>query len=391
MSLLDPGTARAGAAMTDAALVEAMLRVEDAWLVVRGHAPSGMAGDVSAELVAQLAARAEDAGNPVVPLVATMRERLRAAGDDETATAVHQGLTSQDVLDTALVLCARDAADEADERLRRAIGRLIELSRTHRDDLRTGRTLTQPAVPTTFGLTAATWLHGLLDATDGLALAGRRLPVQLGGAAGTLAGPSTQGLPDPAGSLAGQLGLPNALPWHTTRAPITRLGDALVEVHDACGHLVRDVLIASRPEIGELREGAGGGSSTMPHKHNPVLSVLINAAAIAAPMYGATLHAAAATQVDQRADGGWHAEWSALARLCRSAITTASRTAELLDHLVVDAARMRTNAEACAGDLLAEAGKLGGTPTCLDDYLGDATHLVEQVIARADHYLEQQR
>lgn len=389
MTLLDPGSERAGDTMTDRSLLAAMVRVEDAWLVVRGHEPSGMAGEVPEDWVTEIATRAEEAGNPVVPLVGLLRTRLEAAGRNEASHAIHRGLTSQDVLDTALMLCAREALTDIERHVRRAIARLGDLARIHRDDLRAGRTLTQPAVPTTFGLTAASWLQGLLDTATQLTQLRQAMPVQLGGAAGTLAGPLTQRLGDPAGALARQLDLAIALPWHTSRAPVTRLGDALVELHDVCGHVAGDVLTASRPEIGELREGTGGGSSTMPHKHNPILSVLIHAASLAAPGYGATLHAAATAQVDQRADGGWHAEWPALAQLSRSAIATSSRTADLLDQLVVDGPRMRANAEAQASELLAEAGKLGAAADSPDAYLGATGTIVDAIVARATRFLEQ--
>ena len=200
------------------------------------------------------------------------------------------------------------------------------------------RTLTQHAVPTTFGLKAATWLAGVLDAYDDVAAL--TFPVQIGGAAGThggrrRAGPRPGGRPGAGGR---RLGLTDGPAWHTVRSSVTRLGDALVRCTDAWGRIAKDVLTLCRPEIGEAREGAGGGSSTMPQKPNPVLSVLIRRAALTTPMLGATLHLAAAPQVDERADGGWHAEWATLRDLVRRTLVAASQTFDLLDGLEVDPA-----------------------------------------------------
>ena len=122
--------------------------------------------------------------------------------------------------------------------------------------------------------------------------------------------------------------------WHTSRAPLTRYADALVRATDAMGHIANDVLLLARPEIAELAEPAvagRGGSSTMPQKANPVLSVLVRRAALAAPAQAAQLHLAAASTVDERPDGSWHTEWTALATLSRHTLTAASQTAELLD------------------------------------------------------------
>ena len=184
------------------------------------------------------------------------------------------------------------------------------------------------------------------------------LPVQVGGAAGTLAAVAELARAvdaDPAaravslaGDLAVRLSLRPAPPWHTNRRPITRLGDAMVAATDAWGHIANDVLLRSRPEIAELSEGGGpgrGGSSTMPHKQNPVLSVLIRRAALTAPSLGASLHAAAAAAVDERPDGGWHAEWAPLRTLARQTVVVAMQTTELVAGLVVHTDRMRATAE----------------------------------------------
>jgi 3-carboxy-cis,cis-muconate cycloisomerase len=308
-----PGDARAGELFTDAAFRAAMVRVESAWVDVELAVPDD-ALDVEA------------GGNPVIPLL----EALRAAHPD---VALHEGLTSQDVLDSALMLLLRDAVAAAVDHLGGAVEALARLSAEHGDTEMTGRTLTQPALPITFGDKVTVWRAGLAEATADLeALA---FPVQVGGPVGTSR--------DGAAELAGRLGLAEATAWHTQRRPVTRAGDALVAATDACGRIARDVLVLCRPEIGELSEAVGGGSSSMPHKANPVLSVLIRRAALTTPQLAATLHLAAADQVDERADGAWHAEWDTLRLLARRTVVAAGQTADLLAGLAVHPDRMAVN------------------------------------------------
>jgi len=151
---------------------------------------------------------------------------------------------------------------------------------------------------------------------------------------------------------------------------------------DALGVIGSDVALLSRPEIGEVREGAvpgRGGSSTMPHKRNPVLSVLVRSAALQAPLLDAQLHLAAAQAVDERPDGAWHSEWPALRRLLELTVTAASQTAELVVGLEVDAVAMAARAKAAADDLLAERGRGSGDPA---DYLGESSAFVDAVLGR---------
>ncbi|HEX5088093.1 MAG TPA: lyase family protein [Nocardioides sp.] len=305
-----PGERRAGDLFTESAFRAAMVRVEAAWADTELSDPGG-------EL------DAESGGNPVIPLV----EALRKANPD---VALHDGLTSQDVLDTALVLMLRDSVAKL-----RTVGRAqIARIETLIDEVGTtpmmGRTLTQPAQPITFGDKLATWRHGLIDGVADLD--SLDFPVQKGGPVGT----------DRRGRnvLAERLGLSNDEPWHTTRRTITRAGDVLVSLTDAYGRIARDVLELSR--TGELSEGVGGGSSSMPHKHNPVLSVLIRRAALTTPMLAATLHVAAADQVDERADGAWHAEWDTLRLLVRRTAVAAGQMTELLEGLQVHSDAMGT-------------------------------------------------
>jgi 3-carboxy-cis,cis-muconate cycloisomerase len=291
------------------------------------------------------------------------------------------------------MLCVTELLTTLRDALTAQVGALVELTGKHRRTQMAARTLTQHAVPTTFGLKAANWLTGVLDAADDLDAVRPR--AQFGGAAGTLAGPTVlaaaAGLPDPparaielATTTAQSLGLEAGPPWHTSRAPITRIGGALVGCTDAWGRIAADVLTLSRPEIGELGEGAAGGSSTMPHKANPVLSVLIRRTALAAPGLGAQLHLAAADARDERPDGAWHLEWAALRDLGRHTATAAAHATDLLRGLRVDASRMRNTLDGAAADVLAERAVLAPEATGgVTDYLGATDLIIDAVLDRA--------
>ncbi len=397
-----PGDERAGSAFEQGTFLEAMVEIELVWL--RALHAAGLAPEVGRRAGHGLASRrdtdvlavaAEASGNAVVPLVALLRERLSAT-DPDAARWLHRGLTSQDVLDTALVMCARATTRSLLADLDRQVAAVSELASRHRGDLMAGRTLTQHAVPITFGLKAAQWLQGVLDARDDLRAL--RFPIQVGGAAGTLSA-----LADLAGDVdaaefvvadaARLLELDAVPPWHTSRAPFTRYADALVRATDAMGHIANDVLLLSRPEIGELAEPTvegRGGSSTMPQKSNPVLSVLIRRAALATPGLAAQLHLAAAATLDERPDGSWHTEWSTLATLSRRTLVAASQTAELLDGLHVDTGRMAAVVKQQSSALLAEQRSLavlrpGDRDADFDPahYLGATAQLIDRILERA--------
>ena len=400
-NLLWPGDERADGVFDDEAVLAAMVRVEESWLAAlasAGIAPAQaggtpLAGLVDAGDLVDVAAEAEAGGNPVIPLV----QRLRAKLPAPTAAWLHKGLTSQDVLDTALVLCLRDAVSRVEEQILEQARALVGLAERHVDAVMAGRTLTQHAVPVTFGLRAATWLGGLARATVLLRTAGDQLPVQVGGAAGTMAAVIELGrreqvpLPGQAALqarrvLADRLRLEAGAPWHTDRQPLTAVADALVGCADVWGRIAGDVALLGRPEIGEVREPAvagRGGSSTMPHKNNPVLSVLLRRHALAAPQLAATLHTAAASYVDERPDGAWHAEWDTLRLLARRSVTAASQAAELLAGLQVDVDRMRATAEAARDDLLAEQASISGRVDDLAGYVGDTAGLIAISLDRA--------
>ena len=406
-----PGDERAGELMSEAALLEAMVRVEAAWLdalVDTGLAPAAGDSDLTAVVTAAdvevLARAAESGGNPVIPLVQMLRSRVGI----DAARWLHRGLTSQDVLDTALVLAVRDVLDRLLDELRSQVIALSIIAERHAATPMVGRTLTQHAVPTTFGAVAAAWLDGIIDAAELVVDARTLLPAQLGGAVGTLAATTElaalRGLPDPAfvasevATIAGEtLGLRVHRPWHTARVPLTRTADALVTCTDAWGHVATDVATLSRTEIAELAEPAGdgrGGSSTMPHKHNPVLSVLVRRAALAAPALGSTMHLASAMTGDQRPDGAWHTEWSTLRTLGRRAVVAASQTTELLQGLHVDAERMAATLAASAEDVVAErrgVAELLDAPFDPDPatYLGITIDLVAGAVERGHTFLEE--
>nr|WP_276610819.1 lyase family protein [Kineococcus siccus] len=295
-----------------------------------------------------------------------MRPVVAAAHGDAAAAWLHRGLTSQDVVDTALQLCARDVLVPLRAELDAQADALVALATEHRGTPAVARTLTQHALPTTFGLRAAGWLTSVLDARD--AVAAVRPAAQVGGAVGTLASLvdllHRHGSADPpaaatvlATALADRLGLLARPAWHTSRRPVTVVGDALVAATDAFGHVAGDVLLGSRPEVGELREPAAegrGGSSAMPQKRNPVLSVLVARTAAAAPGLAAELHRAAAGAAEERPAGAWHTEWAPLALLGRSALAAARQLTEVLTGLEVDVAAMARTLDGALPGVLAE-------------------------------------
>lgn len=405
-NLLWPGDHRAGEHMTDEAMLESMVATECAWLdalVAAGLAPAECAQADLWNLLTHtdresLAVSAEDGGNPVIPLVRLLRQRAEPG----IAPWIHRGLTSQDVLDTSLMLAVRGVADEVTFQLRRQISTLSELATRHRGTPMAARTLTQHAAPTTFGVKAAGWLNGIVDAFE--RITALTMPIQIGGAAGTLAATTELAAlltvtDDPADvslqlmrSAATTLDLHERPAWHTARAPVTAVADAFVGCTDAWGRIASDVVTLARPEIAELGEPAAahrGGSSSMPHKRNPVLSILIRRAAIAAPPLAATLHTAAALAHDERPDGAWHAEWDTLRMLARRTLVAGSQTGELLAGLTVHTQRMAENLNVAdlSGEQRAIAELVGKEPS--PTYFGAADRLIDESLGRAGRALGQ--
>lgn len=393
------------AALTgDRAVLAAILAVEAAWAAVLEQAslaPAGSAAVVAAAAevhrydAAGIAVRAQGGGNPVIPLLADLRAQVKAldtenvgAGRIGALSAVHTSLTSQDVLDTALMLLARNALPALLDDLKRTTAALAALAEQHAGTLCVGRSLTQHSLPFTFGLKAAQWFHGVAAAAR--RLEALELPVQTGGAAGTLAAGTVLTADaavtpfDLSDSLAAGLGLANTPgPWHTNRLAVTALGDSLVAVTDALGKIASDVLFLSRPEVAELAEprAAGRGvSSAMPQKQNPVLSVLVRSAALQAPALAAQLHLAAANFNDERPDGAWHTEWPALRQLLRLALGAAGHLRELAEGLQLFPEAMRRNLDLSGPLLLSEGVSAAVAPLLGADGKQQLQAVVDQTL-----------
>jgi 3-carboxy-cis,cis-muconate cycloisomerase len=369
------------AVTSDRAVLAAIIRFESALATVT--APPGVAERIAAAGVdiepGAIAREARGGGNPVIPLLGVLKERL----DDEAAHWLHRGATSQDALDTALALIAKDAAELIVADAAAAVESFAAHAERHRDTVMVGRTLTQPATPITLGLKLAGWARGVASAAAAVRAASVAYPVQLGGAAGTLAAFTASGADsiDIASRLARDLGLADPIaPWHVWRSPVTRLGDALVELTDAFGTIGENTTALAR--LGELDDGAAGGSSTMPQKSNPVRAVLINAAARQATHLVSSLHTAAIT-VDERPDGAWHAEWEPFRALLRVAGGTAATGRDLAAGLRVHTDVIAANVLAAAPDLLAERKRFADGEAQPSDYIGVAGEFVTRLLAEA--------
>ncbi len=317
-----------------------MVAVEEAltgaWAELEGtDSTAAPAFDVDAIDRARLVEGARGAGVPIIALVEQLREQ---AGD--AAGLVHRGATSQDIVDTALVLVSRDSLARAGDALAAAADAIAELAVRHRATPLVARTLSQQAEPTTLGAMFATWLDGAVSAQETLAdLATIGFPVQLGGAVGTGAAfVRASGRDDAPGllraALARRLGLADpGRAWHTDRGPVLAIADASARVCAAAGRIGRDLALGARD--GVLRPASGGASSAMPHKQNPVDAVLLSANGLRAPGLLATVHAAALSS-DARPAGEWHAEWQAWRGLLRVAVEGADVLTHALADLVVE-------------------------------------------------------
>lgn len=366
--LLAPGWAGSPAATAtgDTAWLQALLDAEAALTRAQAAldlAPAGAARAVTRAAdagrfdVRSLAGRARDGGNPVIPLVGDLTKAVGEEYGEEYGTYVHRGATSQDIMDTASMLVAARTLDLVLGDLDRTAAALARPASQHRDTAMPGRTLTQHAVPITFGLKAAGWRALVLDARDRVRTVRDSLPAQLGGAAGTLAAFGAYGASDPTAlpaAYARELGLraPD-LPWHTLRTPVADLAGCLAFTAGALGKVAVDVLTLSRTEIAEVAEGSGGGSSAMPHKSNPVRSTLIASAARRAPQLAATLYGSLAAE-DERPAGAWHAEWEPLRDLLRLVGGAARDAVKLAEGLRVRADVMRAHLDLTHGLIVSE-------------------------------------
>jgi 3-carboxy-cis,cis-muconate cycloisomerase len=346
-------------ALSDGAWLQAMLDVERALAaaearagVIPGDAAEAIAAACRAEQFdpAELGEQGRAAGNPVEPLV----RALTGAVEGDAAGYVHWGATSQDVLDTAAMLVSRTVLDLLLASLAQVASECAVLAQEHRSTPMAARTLLRQAVPTTFGLKAAGWLMGVLEARRGLARIRREgLAVQLGGAAGTLAALGGAA-PEVLGLFAEELDLHvSEVPWHTNRVRIAELGAALAVAAGASAKIGLDLALLGQTEVGEVAESGGGASSTMPQKQNPVGSALAIACARQVQVHASGL-LAALPQEHERAVGAWHSEWPALSGALAFAGGAADGARRALDGVEVDAERMRANLELAGGLVMAE-------------------------------------
>ncbi|ORL06083.1 3-carboxy-cis,cis-muconate cycloisomerase [Prescottella equi] len=361
--LFDPvfGGSAVAAEVSDHAWVVALLEVEAALsraaatvgLVTVEHASivTGVATRLAALDIADLGRRSAAGGNPVIPLVQILRSACAAEGVPRSA--VHVGATSQDVMDSALMLLSRRAGRHVLADLRVAANAASELAWRHRATPMVARTLGQQALPTTFGALAVSWFTGLDDAVTRIDRALSALPVQFGGAAGTLAAVHPHGLAM-ADALAAELGLARQVaPWHTTRTPVAALVSGLGIAAGAVSKPATDVIAMASTEFGEVAEDAPGGSSAMPHKQNPVSAIAARAAARRVPGLVSTILASMDHEF-ARAAGAWHAEWETVGDLLRLTGGAAQRLASSLTGLHVHADAMSRNLDITGGLILAE-------------------------------------
>ncbi len=327
------------------------------------------------------------AGTPGIPLVKVLTERVRSA-DSTAAGFVHWGATSQDVADTALILLLKRAQPIIDADLSRLEQALERLSGQHKSTVMLGRTLLQPAPPITFGLKAAGWFAAVHRAHENLTRSFRAaLILQFGGASGTLASLGSKGI-EIGSDLAKRLGLeyPDA-PWHTFRDRLAALVSACGVLTAVLGKIARDVSLMMQYEVAEAAEKGGegrGGSSTMPHKRNPIgCAVTLGAAqrlpGLVATFLGETI------QEQERGVGGWQAEWQTVSSVVQSTGLAADSMAEVAEGLTIDAGRMRANIDSTGGLIFAERAMMLLAPKIGRD---KAHNLLEEASRRS---LEQKR
>ena len=381
----------------DAAYLQHMLEFEAALAraeAATGVIPAAAAGPIGAACKAEafdLAALAEAAtrsGNVAIPLVKAL---IAGVGkiDPQAARYVHWGATSQDMIDTATMLTLRAGIDALLADIGRAIAGFAGLARQHRHTFVVGRTWLQHALPMPFGLKLAEYASALDRSRRRLQRLRREaLALQFGGAAGTLAALGDKGLLV-AERLAQELDLPLPdAPWHTHRDRIAEAASLLAIIAGTCGKIARDVSLMMQTDVAEAFEPAGdgrGGSSTMPHKRNPVAAASALAAATMAPNLAATM-LAAQVQDHERSAGPWHAEWPTMPSLLLVTSGALAAIVDIAEGLEVDVARMGANLDATRGLIMAEAVTMR-----LAEKIGknEAHHLVEaaskQAVSSKEH------
>ncbi|MGR3502267.1 lyase family protein [Pseudaestuariivita sp.] len=359
------GDAEVARCLDDAALVVAMIAVERAYAQAQGvvgmipQEAAGQLADVlgTMRLAPQdLAAGTSSAGVPVPALVAALRKEL----PEDLGQWLHYGATSQDIIDTAQVLMCREALHVILPRLHGLIDRLEALARDHRDTLMAGRTRAQVSTPITFGLRAARWAQPLIAAeADAERMLGALSRVQCGGASGANSAIAPHGRVVSA-AMAEVLGLNEGPSWHTDRTPFLTLGSWVRQVLAGLEKMAKDVITLQRSELAEVSGGGAGGSSTMPHKANPVqaeaILVLSQLGAQADALLGA-----AASPMEERDGALWPLEWSALPQLLVALGSAVRHAGEISANLVPDAAVMRARIDASPG-IMAEAASFALAP-----------------------------
>jgi 3-carboxy-cis,cis-muconate cycloisomerase len=359
---------------SDAGRLQGMLDFEAALARACARAgviPDAVVADIESQCRAELfdidtlARGAELSGNTAIPMVKALTARVHDR-NSEAARYVHWGATSQDAMDTGLVLQLRGLFDVLDADLAALSESLARLARRHKRTPVAGRTWLQQAAPITFGLKVAGWLAAVERHRSRLReVRARALALQFGGAAGTLASLGTGGL-DVAVLLAKdlRLSLPE-LPWHAHRDRVAEVATTLGLLCGSLGKIARDISLSMQTEVGEAFEAGGagrGGSSTLPHKRNPVSAAVVLSAAARIPALVSVM-LSAMVQEHERGLGNWHAEWETLPEvglLCAGALAHVLR---MIDGLEVEAGRMRENLDLTQGMVLAEAASLALAPS----------------------------
>jgi 3-carboxy-cis,cis-muconate cycloisomerase len=362
----------------------ALARAESRAGVIPYAAAAAIAGKCKAELFDQkaIARGAALAGNLAIPLVKALTA-LVAQENKEAASYVHWGATSQDVIDTGLVLQLRHSLTRIGTDLALLASGLAELAIKYRSTVMAGRTWMQQAVPTTFGAKVAGWLDAVDRQRERLGQTERRsLVLQFGGAVGTLGALNERGS-EVAKLLAEELRLPlPEIPWHTYRDRMAEIATTLGLCVGTMGKIARDIALHGQTEIAEVLEPATegrGGSSTMPHKRNPITSAVVLAAAVRVPGLVSTM-LTAMVQEQERGLGGWHAEWETLPQIVRLTAGTAHHLAETAPRLEIDSNRMLQNLEVTRGLIYAEAIAMALAP---DIGKAQAHALVEEACRQA--------
>jgi 3-carboxy-cis,cis-muconate cycloisomerase len=369
----------------DAAYLQHMLDFEAALAraeVATGVIPASAVGPIANACkagsfdLASLAEAATKSGNLAIPLIKALTADV-ARTDAEAARYVHWGATSQDVIDTATMLTLREGLEVLLKDIGRAVAGFAQFAQQHRQTAVVARTWLQHALPMPFGLKLAEYAAALHRSRIRLQrLRGESLALQFGGAAGTLAAPGDNGLLV-AEKLAAELGLPLPdAPWHTHRDRLAEAASVLAIVAGTCGKIARDVQLMMQTDVAEAFEPSGegrGGSSTMPHKRNPVAAATALAAATMAPNLAAAIFAAQ-VQDHERSAGPWHAEWPTLPGLLLVTSGALASIVDIAEGLEVDVERMYANLDETHGLIMAEAVAMA-----LAERIGkaEAHHLVE--------------